>query len=105
MNQKKIFIVDDHPLFREGLKSILNRIKNYTMVGECGTVNESLDRIAETKPDLVIIDISLPDGNGIQIAKEIKDTHPKIITMIISMHSKIDYFSKAFQAGASGYIV
>lgn len=106
MAQKKsIVIVDDHPLFREGLKSIISRNTEYKVVGEAGTGREGLELALALKPDLILIDISLPDKSGITLTREIRCRLSETRVLIISMHSKIDYIAEAFQAGATGYVV
>jgi DNA-binding NarL/FixJ family response regulator len=97
-------IVDDHPLFREGLKAIIGDNSGYDLIGEAGSGREALKMIQKLKPDLVLLDISLPDQSGIQLIGDIQHASPQTQVMIISMHSKIDYIVRAFQAGARGYI-
>lgn len=105
VQKKSILIIDDHPLFREGLKAIIERDSKFEVVGEAGRGREGLRMVKKLKPDLVLVDISLPDQSGIQLTREIRSLLSDTRVMIISMHSKIDYIAEAFQAGATGYVV
>jgi len=103
--KKTILIVDDHPLFREGLKSLIARNPGFEVVGEAGNGREGLRMSKQLKPDLVVMDISLPDKSGIDLTRDIRSLLPDTYVIIVSMHSKIDYITEAFRAGASGYVV
>jgi DNA-binding NarL/FixJ family response regulator len=102
---KNILIIDDHTLFREGLKSIIGRDSRFKVVGEAGNGREGLRMAKNLKPDVVLVDISLPDRSGIQLTREIRSFLPESHIMIVSMHSKINCIAEAFQAGAKGYVV
>ena len=101
----RILIIDDHPLFREGIKSLIARNPGFEVVGEAGNGRKGLRMAKELKPDLVVMDISLPDKSGIDLTRDIRSLLPETYVMIVSMHSKIDYITEAFRAGASGYVV
>lgn len=100
----KILIIDDHPMFRDGLKTIVRTGAAYEIAGEAGNCAEGLAQARSIKPDLVIVDISLPDGNGIDLARDILALAPQTKVVMLSMHSKVDFIATAFQAGVSGYL-
>jgi len=102
--QKSVLIVDDHPLFREGLKYIIGRNERFKVVGEAENAAGALHEAKKLNPDIILVDISLPDKSGIQLTYELKKQQPQVMIMIVSMHSKIDYIAEAFQAGAKGYV-
>jgi DNA-binding NarL/FixJ family response regulator len=103
--KKTILIVDDHPLVREGLISILKPAAGYEVVGQAGNARDAIQIVKNLKPDLVLLDLALPDKSGFELAREIRYMLPKTHIMIVSMHSRVDYIVKAFQAGATGYMV
>lgn len=104
MAAKRLLIVDDHPLFREGLKAILRRDTGLAVVAEAGSVLEALQVAKETRPDVALIDISLPDRSGIHLARELRSMLPKLTILVVSMHTKADYVVEAVKAGANGYV-
>jgi DNA-binding NarL/FixJ family response regulator len=105
VKKKSVLVVDDHPLVREGLKVIIGRSSKFEVVGEAGAASEGFRMVEELKPELVLLDISLPDESGIELTRRIKRALPEARILIVSMHSKIDYITEAFKAGATGYIV
>ncbi|MFH2043807.1 MAG: response regulator transcription factor [Pseudomonadota bacterium] len=104
-SKKTVLIVDDHPLFRQGIKALLDKQSEYEVVDEAGTGKEAIQKAKKLKPELVVMDISLPDQNGMDVTREILSFLPETRVLILSMHSKIDYITEAFQAGATGYLV
>ena len=104
MPKKTILIVDDHPLVREGLESILKTAAEYEVVGQAGNARDAIQMVKNLKPDLVLLELGLPDKSGIQLSSEIRNISSPTRILIISMHSNVDYIVKAFQAGATGYM-
>lgn len=101
---KRILIVDDHPLYRDGLRARLSARPDFSVIGEAGTSADGLRMAKELAPDLAVVDISLPDGSGIELTREMRAVRPDMPVLIVSMHAKLDFIAAAFQAGASGYM-
>jgi len=98
-------IVDDHPLFREGLKAIVSRNEQFEVVAEAGNGKDGIRLAKKHKPDIIIMDISMPGKNGIQIIRELRKKLSDTKFLIISMHSEAEYLLEAFRAGATGYMI
>ncbi len=94
-SNKRIVIVDDHTLFRKGLKAIIGNDNGFEVTGEAGNAADGLLLAGETRPDIMIIDITLPDKDGIKLTREVRHNFPEIRIMIVSMHSKTDYIVEA----------
>jgi DNA-binding NarL/FixJ family response regulator len=104
-NKNKILLVDDHPLVREWLANLINQELQFEVCGQTGSAREVLQLIGMTQPAIVIADISLEDGSGIELIKGIKAAHPDVATIVLSMHDETLYAERAMRAGAQGYIM
>ncbi len=104
MDKTRIFLVDDHPIVRDGIKALLVGHENYSIVGEAADGKELLDKLPDYKPDLVILDISLPKMSGIEITRIISEQYPEIKVLILSMHTGEDFIFNAIKAGAKAYL-
>ncbi len=101
----KIFIVDDHSIIRMGLRKLIETENDMEICGEAGTVNEAIDQIAKTKPDVLIADIAFEDEmSGIDLVKAVNSRYPGIVILIHSMFKEALYAERALRAGAMGYI-
>ena len=100
----RIVIVDDHPAVREALVSRIGRQPDLEVCGEAADMSEALRLVADTQPDLAVIDISLKTGSGIDLIKRIKDRNDSVRMLVWSMHSESLYAERALRAGALGYI-
>lgn len=101
----RIFIVEDHRLFREGLKSMLNKRDDTEIVGEAEDGLEAIRRIRKAKPDLVLLDLSMPKMGGISVMKEVKRELPETQILALTIHESDQYVLEAFEAGADGYCI
>ena len=101
----KILLVDDHPLVREWLANLINQEPRFIVCGETGSAAQAMPLIAAGQPAIVIVDISLEGGSGIELLKNIKATHPDVATLVLSMHDEALYAERAMRAGARGYIM
>jgi DNA-binding NarL/FixJ family response regulator len=101
---RRIFVVDDHPLIREGLAAQISTQPGMQMCGEAEDVAEALARIGDANPDLVIVDISLKNGNGIDLVKRLKSKDPALVILVWSMYPENLYAERALRAGARGYV-
>jgi DNA-binding NarL/FixJ family response regulator len=96
--------VDDHQLVRDGIKALLMSSNDISILGEASTGKECFEKIAIEPPDILILDISLPDTSGIEITKQITAEYPKTRVLILSMHTNEDFIFNSVKAGAKGYL-
>jgi DNA-binding NarL/FixJ family response regulator len=102
---KRIVVVDDHPLFRKGLAEMIHSDGSFAVCGEAGNAAEAMDVIRNLKPEMVIVDLSLPGANGIELIKNIRAELPKLPILVLSMHDESLYALRALRAGADGYVM
>ena len=100
----KIFLVDDHPLVREWLTNLINEEPDFEICGQAGSSREALALIGALLPRIIIVDISLEGGSGLELIKDIKVLHPQVGMIVLSMHDEMLYAERAMRAGAAGYI-
>jgi DNA-binding NarL/FixJ family response regulator len=99
-----IMFVDDHPLVRTGLHQLFETEASFNICGEAASMTEALKKIKQHAPDMVIIDISLPDGSGLDLIKRVQIINPDILILVYSMHDEDMFAERAIRAGAKGYI-
>jgi DNA-binding NarL/FixJ family response regulator len=104
-SKKQIFIVEDHRLFREGLKAMLSLEPGYEIIGEAEDGLEAVRLIRKAKPDLVLLDLSMPRMNGFSVLREIKAAMPEVKILVLSIHESDQYVLQAFEARADGYAI
>lgn len=104
MKKIKVILSDDHQMFRDGVKSILNDEAGIEVVGEVGRGQDLIELLSSVTPDLLITDISMPGMSGLEISEYIKNNHPGVKVLILSMHVNEEFIVKALETGASGYL-
>lgn len=100
----RILIADDHPVVREGLKKMFEKVSDISIAGEASNGQEVLNKIEQNDYDLVLLDISMPGRDGLDILRELRRKRPHLPILILSMHSEEQYVIRALKAGASGYL-
>lgn len=103
--KRKIFLVDDHPLVREWLTNLISQQPDLVVVGEASGDIQALEGIAATKAEAAILDLALRGSSGIELIKQLKNSFPKLVMLVLSMHEESLYAPRALQAGARGYVM
>ncbi len=101
----RILIVDDHTLMRSGIRALLDKSEDLRIVGEAGDGHEALRLIKELNPHVVLMDISIPGLNGLEVAAKVRKEYPAVRVVFLSMHSSEEYILKALNVGAAGYVL
>ena len=105
MNALRIFLADDHTVMREGLKSLVNAQSDMDVIGEADNGRATLQRVRELQPDVIILDISMPDLNGIQVTERLKRMGHKTTVLVLTAHDDNGYLRQLLEVGASGYVL
>lgn len=104
-HRHRVFLVDDHPIFRNGLRRLIDGEADLCVCGECGHADHVLSAVAEFQPDIVLMDIALDGVNGIELTKSIRQTNAQVRVIMLSMHDESLYAERALRAGAEGYLM
>ena len=101
----RLLLVDDHTIVRQGLRMLLGAFPEFEIVGEADTGTAALSKVGELAPDLVLLDLSLPDVGGVEVLHQLRDSGSAARVVVLSMHTEAEYVRPAMQAGAVGYLV
>ena len=101
----RVLIADDHAILRDGLRKLLSQEPDMQVVGEAGDGPEALKKVEELRPDVILLDITMPGMNGIAVAKKVKAAAPNAKIVILTMHMEEEYVYETLRAGASGYVL
>ena len=101
----RVFLLDDHEVVRRGLRELLEADGGFEIVGEAGTAEEAVGRIPATSPDVAVLDVRLPDGNGVEVCRDVRSRHPEIACLMLTSYSDDEALFDAIMAGAAGYLL
>lgn len=101
----RVLLADDHAMMRDGLQALLQTAADIEVVGSVGNGREALARVMTLKPDVVVMDLTMPEMNGIEAANLIREKHPEIRIVMLSMHSSSEHVYRALEAGAAAYLL
>ncbi len=105
MSETRILIVDDHEVVREGLRALLSRRPGFAVVGEAGSVEQAVAEAAKMQPDVIVMDVRLPDGSGIEACREIRQARPETKVIMLTSYADEDAVFASILAGAAGYLL
>jgi two-component system, NarL family, response regulator DevR len=101
----RVFLLDDHEIVRRGLRELLEAEDDLVVAGEAGTAAEALARIPAVHPDVAVLDVRLPDGDGVGVCRDIRSAHPDVRCLMLTSHADDEALFSAIMAGASGYVL
>lgn len=105
MSPYKVILADDHAIFRQGIRELIKDLEDFAVVGEAGDGLELLELLKEVRPDLIILDISMPNLRGLEATEEIKKHYPQIKVLLLTMHKQKSLVQLGLQAGADGFLL
>jgi DNA-binding NarL/FixJ family response regulator len=105
LKKRTVFLVEDHPIVRQGLVMLLNGEPDLEICGDAGSIAETPALVRKLKPDIVIVDISLADGSGLDLIKQLHDADANLPILALSMHDEAVFAERAVRAGAKGYVM
>ena len=105
MATPKIILADDHPVFRSGLRSLIEKEKDLKVIGEAKDGEDLLEKLSGLKPDLVVLDLSMPNLDGIGAISELKEKYPKLKILVLTMQKDHEHFKEAMKRGANGFVL
>lgn len=105
LEQRRVLVVDDHPILREGLRGLIDQQADLVVCGEAGTVDNALRLVQETNPDAMIADISLGKESGLDLIQRARELMPSLAILVLSMHDEMIYAERALRSGAGGYVM
>ena len=101
----RVFLLDDHEVVRRGLRELIEAEDDLMVVGEAGTAEEALSRIPATAPNVAVLDVRLPDGDGVEVCRDIRSKHPEIACLMLTSFADDEALFSAIMAGAAGYVL
>jgi len=104
MKKIRVLLVDDHAILREGIKALLEKQDDIEVVAEAADGREAIPKVDQFRPDVVVLDISMPTMDGLESTRQIKRENPDIKVLVLTMHDNEEYFFQLLRAGASGYV-
>jgi len=104
MQKARVLLVDDHAILREGIKALLEKQKNIEVVAEASNGREAVSKVVQFRPDVVVLDISMPLMDGLEATRQMKRESPDVKILVLTMHDDEEYFFQLLRAGASGYV-
>lgn len=105
MAKTRILIVDDHEVVREGLRALLSKREGFDVVGQAGTMEQAISEAARSQPDVIVMDVRLPDGSGIEACREIREVRPETKVIMLTSYADDDAVFASILAGAAGYVL